>query len=151
MSLSPVVCPLNVCASIHSCTQTHTHAHAHTLRMAGKMRRESSCPPSLQGFWKSGHQLQPTRPSQTLLQSTSRPSIRPPQPPPNPQPPTPLFSLPGSVAFPLVIAVRWPAMCYKWDKLQRLGDVRVGGCEWVAMAAGSQGARGRDGRLGLWV
>lgn len=36
-------------------------------------------------------------------------------------------------------------MCYKWDKLQRLGDVRVGGCEWVAMAAGSQGTRDRRG------
>ena len=127
-----------VSVSVTSCmpsNYTHAHTHTHTLWMAGKMRRESSCPPSLQGFWKSGHQLQPTRASQTRLQSTSRPSIRP------PQPPTLLFSLPGSVAFPLVIAVRWPAMCYKWDKLQRLGDVRVGGCEWVAMAASRQGTR----------
>ncbi|CAB1425716.1 unnamed protein product [Pleuronectes platessa] len=100
------------------------------------MRTESSCPPSLQGFWKSGHQLQPTRPSQTLLQSTSRPSIQ------LPQPPTPLsLSQPGSTTFPLVIAVRRPVMCHKWDKLQRLGDARVGGCEWVAMTGR---ARERD-------
>ncbi|KAI9543368.1 hypothetical protein NQZ68_012017 [Dissostichus eleginoides] len=106
------------------------------------MRGESSCPPSLQGFWKSGHQLQPTRPSQTPLQSTSRPSIR------RTRPPTPLFSPSGSIAFPLVIAVRWPAMCYKWDKLQRLGDAHVGGCGWEAMVADSQGAGEREGRVG---
>lgn len=75
------------------------------------------------------------------------------QPPLHPAAATPdtPFSLPGSVAFPLVIAVRWPAMCYKWDKLQRLGDVRVGGCEWVAMAASSQGTGEGEGRgWGCW-
>lgn len=75
------------------------------------------------------------------------------QPPLHPAATTPdtPFSLSGSVAFPLVIAVRWPAMCYKWDKLQRLGDVHVGGCKWVAMAASIQDTRERDERLGLWV
>ena len=39
-------------------------------------------------------------------------------------------------------------MCYKWDKLQRLGDVHVGGWEWEAMVADSQGAGEREGRVG---
>lgn len=112
------------------------------------MWRESSCPPSLQGFWKSGHQLRPTRPSQTLLQSTSR-STLPPPPTPSPMPATatsqhPSFSLPGSDAFPSVIAVRRPAMCYKWDKLQRLGDVSCGWM-WVGSHSSQQPGHKRDG------
>lgn len=133
-------------------THAHKHIHTRTHTHYGWQGKCGESHPVRHHCRASGrvdtNYSQPDRAKHCFSPPAAPPSGR--RNPP-PQPPTPLFSLPGSVAFPLVIAVRWPAMCYKWDKLQRLGDVRVGGCEWVAMAAGSQGARGRDGRLGLWV
>lgn len=151
VSVSVTSCMPPKCVRLYSLMHTNTYTRARTHITDGRENAErvilSAITAGLLEEWTpiTANQTEPN------TASVHQPPLHPAAATPPPQPPTPLFSLPGSVAFPLVIAVRWPAMCYKWDKLQRLGDVRVGGCEWVAMAAGSQGARGRDGRLGLWV
>lgn len=145
VSVSVTSCMPPKCVRPHSLMHTHAHTHIHTHIMDGRENAErvilSAITAGLLEEWT------PITANQTEPNTAS--VHQPPLHPAAATPDTP-FSLPGSVAFPLVIAVRWPAMCYKWDKLQRLGDVRVGGCEWVAMAANSQGIKEREARLWVW-
>ena len=126
------------------CACLHLLMHAHT--MDGRVNVERVILSTI----TAGLLEERTPITANQTEPNTAPVHQPPFHPAAATPDTP-FSPPGSVAFPLVIAVRRPAVCYKWDKLQRLGDASVGGCKWVAMAASIQDTRERDERLGLWV
>ena len=134
--------PLNACASSQSCT--HTHTHITDGRENADRVILSAITAGLLEEWT------PITANQT--EPNTAPVHQPPFHPAATTPNTPL-SRPGSTALPLVIAVRRPVMCHKWDKRQRLGDAHVGGCEWVAMTARARerGEVGAVGARGKWI
>lgn len=100
------------------CVCLHLLMHTHPRIMDGRENAERVIPSAITAGLLE--EWTPITANQT--EPNTAPVHQPPLHPAAATPDTPFF-LPGSVAFPLVIAVRWPAMCYKWDKLQRPGDV----------------------------
>lgn len=134
VSVTSCMPPKFLCLHSHSLSHTHIHTHSVDGRENADRVILSAITAGLLEEWTAitANQTEPNTAS--IHQPPLHPAATTPDTP---------FSLSGSVAFPLVIAVRWPAMCYKWDKLQRLGDARVGGWKWVAMVASIQGTRER--------